>query len=332
MSDEKDIKAILEREFKSADIKKNNKGFSYIKPHLVVSRLNEAFGVDGWQFMLLEQKIEHGWVIQYGKIGIRGDDGLWVWKENCGGKRQIYVSGKPKTSEFLISPLNDAKSAVSNCFKRCAMFLGVALHLYGDTEQSDEDAPERQESRSGDQRRTPKSESAGDGTDGTSGDTVGDVKNDLMKLEKKVIAGGMSPDDVSIIKKRRLGDKGFENPKETLEAYGDDLKVKSELSPEDLQKALYGVDASAGDTESTETDEPSTGEPVAMAEALSLQRDYMKANQVSDADARLAVLGVKDKPEGEKAWQTYSKLLKAALGNKLDPANLEDHEIPDEES
>lgn len=256
MTDEQ--RTALSKHFDAKDISKRSDGrggqLSYVSHGKVTERLIDVLGPDGWHWEELDMiQMQEEVVVKY-RMGIPNEKGEIVWKTQYGSARVMYpkdYEGKPPVEhipENIISLGDCLKSAVSDALKKCSSLHGVALHLY-----LDEDAPERQESRSGDERRTTGgSYEAGSGTGGASGDTVGDVKNDLMKLEKKVIAGGMTLEEVGIIKKGMLGAKGFDNPKETLEAYGDDLKVKSRLSPEDLQKALYGADASS----SEEADKP----------------------------------------------------------------------------
>jgi DnaJ-domain-containing protein 1 len=48
---DRETKDILERPFAQEDIKKDYDGFDHVEPQLVVRRLNEAFGQDGWQFV-----------------------------------------------------------------------------------------------------------------------------------------------------------------------------------------------------------------------------------------------------------------------------------------
>ena len=127
-------KEILERPFDKKDVDQDYNNFDYVKPHLVVARLNEAFGQDGWQFVPEERIEDVESITQFGKIGIKDETGEWVWKQNCGGMARRYGKDKPHLLENQINRVTDYKGAVSNCFKRCAMMLGVALELYGDAE------------------------------------------------------------------------------------------------------------------------------------------------------------------------------------------------------
>lgn len=135
---EQEIQDILNREFKPEDINKDHGGFEYVKPHLIIGRLNEAMPGE-WAYQLEERIVTDDEIIQFGKVGRKDDSGEWVWRSNCGGKQRRYYKDAPHTPENYVNVINDYKSAVSNCLKRCAMLWGVALHLYGETEQSDED-------------------------------------------------------------------------------------------------------------------------------------------------------------------------------------------------
>ena len=151
-----DVRAILERPFLKEDIDQNYSKQDYVKPHLVIRRLNEAFTQDGWRFELLERLVDTESVTQFGRLGYKDDDGEMIWKYNCGGMDRKYKTGKPHVLENQINCVTDFKGAFSNCLKRCAMLLGVALDLYGDPEygaDSSPDAPEQPPTRSGDERR-----------------------------------------------------------------------------------------------------------------------------------------------------------------------------------
>jgi len=131
---------ILERPFLPADIAKDYSGNDFVKPHLVIRRLNDAFGIGGWEFVLEERVEDAESVTQFGKLGFKGDDGGTVWKHNCGGMDRKYKKGQPHTIENQINAVTDYKGAISNCLKRCAMMIGVALDLYGDPEHEANDA------------------------------------------------------------------------------------------------------------------------------------------------------------------------------------------------
>jgi len=128
------IKDILKREFLPEDIAKDYDNNDYVKPHLVIARLNEAFGPDGWQYELMERVENIEYVIQFVKIGVKDETGEWVWKENCGGMRRTYKKKQPHEPQHEINQTTTYKGAVSNGLKRGAMMFGIGLHLYGDPE------------------------------------------------------------------------------------------------------------------------------------------------------------------------------------------------------
>jgi len=227
---EQEIKTILDREFKSVDIGKDYGGFAYVKPHLVIRRLNEAFGPDGWEFVPEERVVDDFSIVQFGKIGIRNEKGDWIWKHNCGGKQRRFLKDAPKTPENYVNIINDYKSAVSNCLKRCAMMLGVALHLYGDTEQSDEDASQE----TGKGTNNPPVTPAGTNTEEGKGEPLGKdnalisgLKARIQGLESSAIAYGVSQDKIDVLRGEVLGNTTLDHSAGKLKEYGDQLYERS---------------------------------------------------------------------------------------------------------
>jgi len=231
-----DTKDILEAPFAPGDIKKDYNGFDYVDPHLVIRRLNKARDQDGWQF-ILEERIEDDFeIIQFGKIGIKDEDGEWIWKHNCGGKRRTYPKGKDKIPENRLNSTNDYKSAISNCQKRCAMMLGVALDLYGPEEQDTEkaqNAPQGDNQSSGgtnnpggEQRwaNTGGSGSAEGGMDKLD-ESIGGIKNRLLDLEKQKKADGMTQTEITEMRVKHLGNMVLDHGAEKLTAYGNALAI-----------------------------------------------------------------------------------------------------------
>ena len=150
-------RATLKRPFAKEDIHKDYNGFDYIEPRLVIERLDEAVGPDGWHFELLERIIDVESVTQFGRLGIQNESGGMVWKYNCGGMARRYVKQKPHELQYQSNNVTDFKGAASNCLKRCAMLWEVGLHLYGDAEHDADSVPGdpgRQESESGGEGRT----------------------------------------------------------------------------------------------------------------------------------------------------------------------------------
>ena len=99
---------------------------TYVSQEQVVSRLNEVLGVAGWSFRVLHQEIhpeaDEAWVL--GEM-VADFDGKMV-------VRQQFGSQKIKRSRSTGTPLDlgfDLKGATSDCMKKCASWLGVALYL-----------------------------------------------------------------------------------------------------------------------------------------------------------------------------------------------------------
>lgn len=96
---------------------------SYIEGHLVVLRLNEAFG-GSWSFKVLEHEVREGEVIVLGEL--RAGD---LCKQAFGGSEVTRTrEGK------LVGLADDLKAAATDSLKKAATLLGVGLHLYGPEE------------------------------------------------------------------------------------------------------------------------------------------------------------------------------------------------------
>src|SRR5438105_15284204 len=98
----------------------------YITGEQTVSRLNEALGVNGWSFRVLEhgynEEADEQWVL--GEIAATVD-GVHVL-------RQQFGSQKIKRSRANNNPLDigfDLKGATTDALKKCASLLGVGLYL-----------------------------------------------------------------------------------------------------------------------------------------------------------------------------------------------------------
>jgi hypothetical protein len=99
----------------------------YITGEQAISRLNEALGVAGWNFRVLE----HG-------IHPEADE-CWVLAELTATfgettvTRQQFGSQKVKRSRTSGAPLDigfDLKGAATDALKKCASLIGVALYLW----------------------------------------------------------------------------------------------------------------------------------------------------------------------------------------------------------
>lgn len=116
-------KDILTRPF-PPDLVKQRQGqggklLSYVETHAVIARLNE--GCDAWSFEVVEHQIFDEEVIVIGKLVADG-----VAKMAFGGSAITR-----DRDGRAVSVADDAKSAASDCLKKAASLLGVALKLYG---------------------------------------------------------------------------------------------------------------------------------------------------------------------------------------------------------
>jgi hypothetical protein len=99
---------------------------TFISGEQVVRRLNEALGVAGWSFRILEhgvnQEADEAWAL--GEI-VAEIDGKMV-------TRQQFGSQKLRRSRSTGAPLDlgfDLKGASTDAMKKCASLLGVGLYL-----------------------------------------------------------------------------------------------------------------------------------------------------------------------------------------------------------
>lgn len=122
--------ALLNAPFPAEIIEEKN-GFSYIPHPYVTARLNEALGVGGWSFQVLDTRwIEsEDTILVLGRITAFMDGGLGhVSKEQWGGQKVNRFSSSKGGAIIDIS--NDFKGAASDALKKCATLLGVGEELY----------------------------------------------------------------------------------------------------------------------------------------------------------------------------------------------------------
>src|SRR2546430_10182013 len=118
-------RALLEKPFAPAQIRQRrgrNGVLDYVEGHNVIARLNEA--LDGaWSFEITHHEIREDEVLVLGKLTPEGIT-----------KMQFGVSQvtREKGGRALVSLGDDLKAAATDALKKCATFLGVGLHLYGD--------------------------------------------------------------------------------------------------------------------------------------------------------------------------------------------------------
>ncbi len=116
---------LLEQPFAPEQVKemqgRSGKTLQYIEGHIVIKRLNEAIGNDGWSFSIISHEILEAEVVVLGELQIGG-----VKKMQFGS---VPIT-KSETGERL-SIGTDLMSASTCSLKKCASMLGVGLYLYG---------------------------------------------------------------------------------------------------------------------------------------------------------------------------------------------------------
>lgn len=118
---------LLEKPFDPAQIKQRkgrNGMLDYVEGHSVIQRLNDAFE-GAWSFEVLDHKIveDRDEILVLGKLSAEG-----VVKMQF-GTTQIT---RERDSKAIVSLGDDLKAAATDALKKCATFLGVGLHLYGE--------------------------------------------------------------------------------------------------------------------------------------------------------------------------------------------------------
>ncbi|MBI4271989.1 MAG: hypothetical protein HY615_16760 [Candidatus Rokubacteria bacterium] len=118
-------RALLEQPFAPAQIRQRkgrNGVLDYVEGHNVIHRLNEA--LDGaWSFEVTHHEIREDEVLVLGRLSAEH-----VTKMQFG----VSQVTREKGSGQPISLGDDLKAAATDALKKCATFLGVGLHLYGD--------------------------------------------------------------------------------------------------------------------------------------------------------------------------------------------------------
>jgi hypothetical protein len=118
---------LLEKPFEPDQIKQRegrDGTLDYVEGHSVIARLNEAF--DGrWSFEIVRHDIleERNEILVVGKLSAEG-----VVKMQFGASR----IERDDTTKEIVCLADDLKAAGTDALKKCATFLGVGLHLYGE--------------------------------------------------------------------------------------------------------------------------------------------------------------------------------------------------------
>jgi hypothetical protein len=116
---------LLEHPFDPAQIKQRkgrNGVLDYVEGHTVIARLNAA--LDGaWSFEVIAHEVRDHEVLVLGKLTAAG-----IVKMQFGASQMT----RDRETKALISLGDDLKAAATDALKKCATFLGVAVHLYAD--------------------------------------------------------------------------------------------------------------------------------------------------------------------------------------------------------
>jgi hypothetical protein len=116
---------LLERPFAPEQIRQRkgrNGLLDYVEGHSVIQRLNEALE-GAWSFEIVHHEIREEEVLVIGRLTADG-----ITKMAFGGSQVT----RERESGALISLGDDLKAAATDSLKKCATFLGVALHLYAE--------------------------------------------------------------------------------------------------------------------------------------------------------------------------------------------------------
>jgi hypothetical protein len=125
--------------------RRDPRGNPYIHADDAIARLNVEFGVDGWNFQVLQHGIEwtEGEVWVLGELEFlvappaEGEKAYWSKVQQFGGHkiqrfRQGDNAGKP------LDLGNDLQSAATDALKKCCKLRGMGLHLKAGQQGSDQ--------------------------------------------------------------------------------------------------------------------------------------------------------------------------------------------------
>lgn len=114
---------------------------TYVTGEMVIARLNEALGYDGWSFEVKSVTVLENEVWAHGRMVIYSGDRTIV-REQTGGQ----IINRNRQGE-IIELANDIKGAVTDTVKKCATLFGVALYLYDEDERREVQAEMREAKR-----------------------------------------------------------------------------------------------------------------------------------------------------------------------------------------
>jgi hypothetical protein len=132
--------------------KQGGRDLTYVDGEMVVSRLNEALGFDGWSFEVKGVTVLDDEVWAQGRLTVYSGERTII-REQTGGqiinrtRGQPAIAAQPADGERpaiqaqparkgdVIELANDIKGAVTDCLKKCATLVGVGLYLYDPEER-----------------------------------------------------------------------------------------------------------------------------------------------------------------------------------------------------
>jgi len=114
----------------------------YVTGEMVIARLNEVLGVDGWSFEVRNVQPLENEVWALGRLTIY-DEARTVVREQAGGQ----IIGRNRNTGEILELGNDIKGAITDCLKKCATLAGVGLYLYDQEERREVEADLREARR-----------------------------------------------------------------------------------------------------------------------------------------------------------------------------------------
>jgi hypothetical protein len=189
MTMNREVRAKLERPFDQRYIKERpgsfGKSLSYVESANIIARLNEAFESD-WSFEVVEYQQLSNEVVVLGKLSAAG-----VVKMQIGNSRiAMDRNGEP------LSIGDSIKAAASDCIRKCASLLGIALDLWGELEvpvESTADTATAGTAMADTAREEPKEETP----------KAKPPRTDMASMSGNLGANRISKDQLSQIKKLR---------------------------------------------------------------------------------------------------------------------------------
>jgi hypothetical protein len=128
---------------------------TYVDGEMVVSRLNEELGLDGWSFEVKDIHVLENEVWALGRITVY-QEGRTLVREQAGGQ----IINRKRTGE-IIELSNDIKGAVTDCLKKCATLVGIGLYLYDPVERREVEQEMKEAKRA--PKASPKAEAPASG-------------------------------------------------------------------------------------------------------------------------------------------------------------------------